>query len=324
MDIYWVRKYFIFPIMFSFNIQFICHAQEFPSRPIRLIIPTSPGGTSDIIGRILAQKMSDIFGQQVIADNRAGASNTIGIGLVARAVPDGYTIGISSASLAINPSIIRKMPYDTLTEIAPISRLAEGPFMILSHPSLPAKNVRTLIDIAKKNPRLVVIGSSGIGTTPHLAGELFNIMTGVKILQVVFKGTGQTLISLLSGEISLTYASPISVSQYVKSEKLRALAVTSKNRSLIFPNVPAVGESVVGYEAIQWFGLMTTAGTPKSIVEKLNNATVTLLRTTDLSQRFSSEGMEIVASTSQEFSTTLRLEMAKWEGVVKAAGIKTE
>ena len=319
-----ILKIFILAVIYLITNQSICRAQDFPNRPIRLIIPTSPGGTSDIIGRVLAQRMGDSFGQQVIADNRAGASNTIGIGLVAKAVPDGYTIGISSASLAINPSIIRQMPYDTLTEIAPISRLSEGPFMILSHPSLPVKNVQGLIDIARKNPRLVVIGSSGIGTTPHLAGELFNIMTGTKILQVVFKGTGQSLVSLLSGEISLTYASPIAVSQYVKAGKLRALAVTSKKRSPTFPEVPAVGESVAGYEAIQWFGLMTTAGTPKPVIDKLNNVTVAILRTTDLTQRFASEGMEVVASSPLEFATTLKLEMAKWGGVVKAAGIKEE
>ena len=289
-----------------------------------MVIPTSPGGASDILGRILALRMSDLFGQQVIADNRAGASNTIGIGIVAKAPPDGYTLGISSASLAINPSIIRKMPYDTLTEIAPVSRISEGPFMILSHPSVPARNVKELIALAKARPQALAIGSSGIGTTPHLAGELFNLMGGVRILQVVYKGTGQTLVSLLSGEISLTYASALSVSSYVKAGKLRALAVTSKARSKASPDVPTVAESIPGYEATQWFGVMTTAGTPRPVIDKLNKAIAGILRTPELTQRLTNEGMDVVAGTPEEFADTLRQEMTKWAKVIKDAGIRME
>jgi len=299
-------------------------AQEYPTRSIRMVIPTSPGGASDILGRILALRMSDLFGQQVIADNRAGASNTIGIGIVAKAPPDGYTLGISSASLAINPSIIRKMPYDTLTEIAPVSRISEGPFMILSHPSVPARNVKELIALAKARPQALAIGSSGVGTTPHLAGELFNLMGGVRILQVVYKGTGQTLVSLLSGEISLTYASALSVSSYVKAGKLRALAVTSKARSKASPDVPTVAESIPGYEATQWFGVMTTAGTPRPVIDKLNKAIAGILRTPELTQRLTNEGMDVVAGTPEEFADTLRQEMTKWAKVIKDAGIRME
>ena len=299
-------------------------AQDYPTRAIRLIIPTSPGGASDILGRLLAQRLSDAFGQQVISDNRAGASNTIGVNIVAKAPPDGYTLGISAASLAVNPSIIRKMPYDTLAELAPVSRIAEGPFMILLHPSVPAKTVRALITLAKTRPNALAIASSGIGTTPHLAGELFNTLSGVKILQVLYKGTGQAFTSLLSGEISLTYASPVAASHFVKAGKLRALAVTSKSRSKAYPEVAAVAETLPGYEAIQWFGVFTTAGTPRAVIDKLSQATTRGLRAPEMSGRLNSEGMEVVAGTPEEFTATLHQEMAKWAKVIKDAGIRTE
>jgi tripartite-type tricarboxylate transporter receptor subunit TctC len=299
-------------------------AQEYPTRAIRFIIPTSPGGASDVLGRLLAQRMTDTFGQQVIADNRAGASNTIGVNIIAKAPPDGYTVGISAASLAVNPSIIRKMPYDTLTEIAPVSRIAEGPFMILLHPSVPAKTVKELIALAKTRPDALAIASSGIGTTPHLAGELFNTLAGVKILQVVYKGTGQALTSLLSGEISTTYASPVAVSHFVKTGKLRALAVTSKARSKAYPEVPAIAETLPAYEALQWFGVMTTAGTPRPVIDKLSQTIARILRTPEMSNRLTNEGMEVVASTPDEFAATLRQEMTKWAKVIRDAGIKTE
>lgn len=299
-------------------------AQDYPTRAIRLVIPTSPGGASDVLGRLLAQRMSDLFSQQVISDNRAGASNTIGVALVAKAPPDGYTIGISAASLAVNPSIIRKMPYDTLTEIAPVSRIAEGPFMILLHPSVPAKTVKELITLAKSRPDALAIASSGIGTTPHLAGELFNTLGGVKILQVVYKGTGQAFTSLLSGEISITYASPVAASHFVKAGKLRALAVTAKTRAKAYPDVAAVAETLPGYEAIQWFGVFTTAGTPRPVIDKLSQTTARILRSPEMSNRLTSEGMDVVASTPDEFAATLRQEMVKWAKVIRDAGIRIE
>src|SRR5688572_9378712 len=317
---------FLVPVLFTtaFAAAPRIAAQDYPTRAIRMIIPTSPGGASDVLGRLLAQRMSDLFGQQVIADNRAGASNTIGVALVAKAPSDGYTIGISAASLAVNPSIIRKMPYDTLTEIAPVSRIAEGPFMILLHPSVPAKNVAELIALAKSRPDALAIASSGIGTTPHLAGELFNTLGGVKILQVLYKGTGQAFTSLLSGEISITYASPVAASHFVKAGKLRALAVTAKTRAKAYPDVAAVAETLPGYEAIQWFSVFTTAGTPRPVIDKLSQTIARILRSAEMSNRLTSEGMDVVASTPDEFAATLRQEMVKWAKVIKDAGIRVE
>ncbi len=299
-------------------------AQDFPTRSIRMVIPTSPGGASDILGRLIAQRLSDTFSQQVIADNRAGASNTIGVNMVAKAPPDGYTLGISAASLAVNPSIIRKMPYDTLTELAPVSRVAEGPFMILLHPSVPAKTVKELIALARARPDALAIASSGIGTTPHLAGELFNTMGGVKILQVLYKGTGQAFTSLLSGEISITYASPVAASHFVKAGKLRALAMTSKSRSKAYPEIPAVSETLPGYDATQWFGVFTTAGAPRPVIDKLSQTIARILRAPEMNNRLTGEGMDVVAGTPEEFAATLRQEMTKWAKVIKDAGIKTE
>ncbi len=316
-----MRAIAIFIVMICAN---AAQAQDYPARAIRFVIPTSPGGASDILGRLLAQRLSDAFGQQVIADNRAGASNTIGVAIVAKAPPDGYTLGISAASLAVNPSIIRKMPYDTLTELAPLTRIAEGPFMILLHPSVPARTVKELIALAKARPDALAIASSGIGTTPHLAGELFNTMGAVKILQVLYKGTGQAFTSLLSGEISITYASPVAASHFVKAGKLRALAVTSKSRSKAYPDVAAVAETLPGYEATQWFGVFTTAGTPRAVIDKLSQTCARILRTPEMSNRLTSEGMDVVAGTPEEFSATLRQEMTKWAKVIRDAGIKPE
>jgi tripartite-type tricarboxylate transporter receptor subunit TctC len=196
--------------------------------------------------------------------------------------------------------------------------------MILLHPSVPAKTVKELITLAKRRPDALAIASSGIGTTPHLAGELFNIMGGVKILQVLYKGTGQAFASLLSGEISITYASPVAVSHFVKAGKLRALAVTSQSRSKVYPDVAAVSETLPGYEAIQWFGVFTTAGTPRAVIDKLSQTIARSMRAPEMSSRLTNEGMDVVAGTPEEFAATLRQEMAKWAKVIKDAGIKTE
>jgi tripartite-type tricarboxylate transporter receptor subunit TctC len=296
-------------------------AQAYPARPIRLVIPTSPGGTSDILGRLLGQKLGEALGQQIIPDNRAGASNTIGIALVAKSPPDGYTIVITPASLAINPAIFRKMPYDAPRDLAPISRLAESPSLLALHPSIPARNVKQLIALAKANPGSLTLASSGAGTIPHMAAELFNLMAGVNMVQIIYKGSGQGILSTLSGEISAMYASPIQLMPQVKAGKLRALAITSQSRSPALPGLPSIAETLPGYEAMQWFGVLAPAGTPRPIVDRLSQEIARIMRSADIKDRLAADGMTVVASTPDEFASTLRLEMEKWAKVIKAAGI---
>ncbi len=299
-------------------------AQDSPSRAVRLIVPSSPGGTSDILARLLAPKLAEALGQQVVVDNRAGASTVIGVALVAKAPPDGYTIGITPAALATNPSMFKKLPFDTLKDIAPVSRLVEGPSTMVIHPSVPAKNVKELIAIAKVQPGSLVVASSGLGTVPHLAHELFRITARVDMPQVLFRGTGQGMISVISGELAVFYASPIAVLPLLKAGRLRALGVSTVKRSAALPEVPTIAETLPGYEATQWFGMIAPAGTPRAIVERLSAEFARALRSTDLKPRLVADGLDVVASTPDEFARDLKRDIEKWALVVKTVGIKPE
>ena len=299
-------------------------AQDFPAHAIRFIVPSSPGGTSDILARLLAPKLAEALGQQVVVDNRAGASTVIGVAIVAKAPPDGYTIGITPAALATNPSMIRKLPFDTLKDFAPVSRLVEGPSTMVVHPSVPAKSIRELIAVAKKRPGSLVVASSGMGTVPHLAHELFRTMANVDMPQVLFRGTGQGMISVISGELAVFYASPIAVLPLIKAGRLRALGVSTVNRSAALPEVPTIAETLPGYEATQWFGVIAPANTPRAIVERFSSEIARVMRAPDLKQRLTADGLDVVANTPDEFARDLRNDIEKWARVVKAAGIKPE
>ena len=299
-------------------------AQDYPARTIRLVVPSTPGGTSDILARILAPKLSEALGQQVVVDNRAGASTVIGVALAAKSAPDGYTIVITPAALATNPSMFIKLPFDTLRDLAPISRLVEGPSMLIVHPSVPAKNVKELIALAKAKPGSLIVASSGKGTVPHLAHELFRIMAGVDMPQVLYKGTGQGMISVISGELALFYASPIAVMPLINAGKLRGLGVSTTARLQALPEVPTIAETLPGYEATQWFGILAPAGTPRPIIYRLNRELARALRAQDLNARLVADGMVVVASTPDEFARHIKSDMEKWAKVIQAAGIKPE
>jgi tripartite-type tricarboxylate transporter receptor subunit TctC len=299
-------------------------AQDYPARAIRLVVPSTPGGTSDILARILAPRLSEALGQQVVVDNRAGASTVIGVALAAKSTPDGYTIVITPAALATNPSMFIKLPFDTLRDLAPITRLVEGPSMMIIHPSVPAKNVKELIALAKAKPGSLIVASSGKGTVPHLAHELFRIMAGVDMPQVLYKGTGQGMISVISGELALFYASPIAVMPLINAGKLRGLGVSTKARLQALPEVPTIAETLPGYEATQWFGILAPAGTPRPIIDRLNRELARALRAQDLNARLVADGMVVVAGTPDEFARDLKSDMEKWAKVIQAAGIKPE
>ena len=299
-------------------------AQDYPVRAIRLVVPSTAGGTSDILARILAPRLTEALGQQIVVDNRPGASTVIGVALVAKSPPDGYIIGITPAAFAINPSMLSKLPFDTLRDLAPISRLVEGPSTLVVHPSVPARSVKELIALAKAKPGRLIVASAGLGTIPHLAHELFRIMAGVDMPQVLYKGSGQGMISVISGELALFYASPISVVPLINAGKLRALGVSTAARSAALPEVPTIAETLPGYEATQWFGMFAPAGTPRAIIERLHQELARALRAQDLKTRLIADGFDVLASTPDEFARHIKSDMEKWAKVIQAAGIKPE
>jgi tripartite-type tricarboxylate transporter receptor subunit TctC len=300
-------------------------AQTYPTRPVRLIAASSPGGGSDVLARLLASKLSETLGQQVIVENRAGASGIIGAEMVARAAPDGHTLLLTQASLAINPSMHAKMPYDALRDFAPICVMVGSGSVLVVHPSVPVKTVRELITLARANPGRLVVGSPGQGTQPHLAGALFNIMAKVDMPQVQYKGASAAALSLLTGEISVQFSSFATLGEYIKVGKARPLGVSTHKRFTSLPDVPTIAEAALpGYESSQWFGVLTRTGTPRTIIDRLNQETNRFLTSPDVRERLLALAYEIRGSTPEEFSNLLKLETEKWARVIKTAGIKPQ
>lgn len=301
------------------------HAQPFPQKPLRLIVPSSPGGGSDIAGRFLGQKMAEQLGQQVIVENRPGASSMLGTDVAAKSPPDGYTLVIPPAAVTVNPSIFLKMPYDTLRDLAPVTLVADSANVLVAHPALPVRSVKDLIALAKAKPGALAAASPGISGAPHMAAELFKLMTGADFLIVIYKGSGPGSIALMSGEVPLQFSTPPSSLPHLRTGRMRALGVTTKARVPSMPDVPTIAESgVPGYEATQWFGLFTAGGTPAPIVERLHQIAARALRSPDLTERLSSEGLYPVGNSPAEFGAFVRTEMSKWARVVKAAKIKPQ
>jgi tripartite-type tricarboxylate transporter receptor subunit TctC len=300
-------------------------AQNYPNRVIRLVVPSSPGGGTDIIGRIIAQKLSEQLGQQVVVENRAGAGTIIGNEAVAKSAPDGYTLLMGLSTLAINPSMYAKLPYDALRDFAPISQAVSAPNILTLHPSVPAKTVKEFVVLAKAKPGSITFGSAGMGTSPHLSGELLKTLAKIDIVHVPFKGSGQSIISQLAGEIAANFPSVPTALPYIKAGRLRGLGVTTSKRTQALPDVPSIAEAgVPGYEATQWFGLLAPAGTPHAIVERLNQETTRALRSAEVKDRITGEGMEVVASTPEQFAAYIKSETEKWNKVIKSAGIKPQ
>jgi tripartite-type tricarboxylate transporter receptor subunit TctC len=300
-------------------------AQNYPVRTIRLIVHSAPAGTSDILGRIVAQKLTESLGQQVVVENRPGASGIIGVEAAVKSPPDGYTLLITQTSIAINPSMFKKLPYDALRDLAPVTQLVTGPNVLVVHPSVPATNVKGLVALARAKPGILVVGSPGSGTSPHLSAELFKVMAKVDMIQVQFKGAGLAIISLLSGEVGVMFPTPPTVMQYIKARKLRALGLTGANRIQALPEVPTIAEAgVPGYESTQWFGILVPAGTPRPIIDRLHQEITRSVRAPEMKEKLTAEGLEVIASTPAEFATHIKAETEKWARVIKAMGIKSE
>ena len=299
--------------------------QAYPGKTIRIVVPWPPGGGTDLVARTVAQKMHETLGQPAIVDNRAGANGIIGADLVAKAQPDGYTVMITIASHAINATLYPKLPYDTLGDLAPVSLLAEYPFVITVHPSLPARTLKEFIAFAKARPGQLAYASSGNGSGPHLGMELFMSMSGISMVHVPYKGAGQAMTDLLSGQVPVFLNNFLASMQMIRAGKLRALAVTGRKRSQAAPEVPTVVEAgVPGYVVTGWYGMFVPAATPAPIVATLHAATVKALRSKDVTERLSNEAAEIVAGTPREFADFLKTEIAKWAAVIRKAQVRPD
>jgi tripartite-type tricarboxylate transporter receptor subunit TctC len=300
--------------------------QGYPSRPVRLIAPFPAGGGVDIVARQLAQKLGEKWGEQMVVDNRVGATGIIGTELAARSNPDGYTIMMGNvATHAVNVSLYRKLPYDPVKDFAPITLVARVPEALVVHPSLPAKSVKELIDLASRKPGSLTVGSAGYGSPPHLAAELFQLLGKVQFVHVPYKGSTPALVDLLGGQINLYFSNILSAAPLVKSGKLRGLGVTSAKRSAVLPDLPTIEEAgVPKYEEYNWYGVLAPAGVPAPILKKLNEDFVAVLKSPEVSQRLVADGAEVIASSPQEFARFIRAEIDKYASVVKQRGLKPE
>jgi tripartite-type tricarboxylate transporter receptor subunit TctC len=301
-------------------------AQQYPAKPIRMIIGFPPGGGTDIIGRIVAQRMSEGLKQQILPDNRGGASGQIAADLAAKAPPDGYTIMMSHiAAMSILPSLYPKLPYDPVRDFAPISLVAISPQMVVVHPSLPVKNIKELIALAKARPSQIHYASPGIGTVQHLAGELFNLQAKVNMVHVAYKGAGPSVIDLIAGHVQISFDVIPVVIGHVKAGKLRAIAVTSEKRTAQLPDLPTVNEGGLrGFDLSTWWGLVAPAAVSKDVVSRLHGETVRALGLPDVKERIAAAGADVVGNSPEEFAAFIRNERAKYARIAKEANIKLE
>ncbi len=300
-------------------------ADTFPSRPIRLISPFAAGGGNDLLSRTVGLEMSKGLGQAIVVDNRPGANTIVGMEIVAGAPPDGYTMIMTSSTQAINATLYPKLPYDSLKDFAPISLIASTPLIIAVPPALPVKTIQELITLAKAKPGGVLYPSAGSGNATHLGGELFAVMAGVELTHVPYKGAGLGLNDLIAGRLQTVFATAPSVMGFVKSGRLRAIAVTSSKRSALMPELPTVAESgVPGYEASSWYGLLAPAKTPRPVVLRLNAEAKRALAVPEINERLIAQGVDPVGNSPEEFAAYVRTEIIKWAKVIKASGAKPE
>jgi len=297
-------------------------AQPYPSKPIRMIVPFTPGGSTDIIARVVAQKLSEAVGVQVLIDNRPGAGGVIGVEVAAKSPPDGYTLVMGHiGTFGVNPSLYKKLPYDPIRDFAPITLVAMVSNLLVVHPSLPAKSVKELIALAKSRPGQLNYGSSGPGGTPHLAVEYLKLMAGVDIVQIPYKGAAPMVVDLIGGHLSLTITGMPPLLPHVKSGKLRALAVASAKRTPLLPELPTIAEAALpGYEAVSWYGVLAPAAAPGDIIAKLNAEIIKAVARPDAAERLAGEGADPATGTPAQFGAFIKNEIARWAKVIKASG----
>lgn len=300
-----------------------CAAQTYPDRPVRFVVPWAAGGGTDIFARVIAEKLHQSMGQPFVVENRAGASGNIGAAFVARATPDGYTIMLATITLATNPALYKNMEFDATKDFVPITLIAGVPHMLVVNPSVPAKNVKELIALAKQKPGKLNYSSAGIGSPFHIAAELFKETADVNIVHVPYKGGAPAILDAVGGQVDMSFANLVAVLPMVKSGQLRALAVTSAKRSSAAPDVPTMAEAgLPGYDFSSWFGVLAPAGTPHDIIVKLNKEIIKALKDPDVEKQLTEQGADLIASTPEEFDSYLKSETTKWGKVIRAAGIQ--
>jgi tripartite-type tricarboxylate transporter receptor subunit TctC len=295
------------------------HAQNYPVRPVRMIVPFSPGGATDVPARILAQRLSEAFGHQIVIDNRPGAGGVLGADAVAKAPPDGYTLLLTATTHVISASLYKKLPYDAIRDFAPVMLIGSGPNVLTVHPSLPAKNVRELIALAKARPGKIDYASSGNGSSQHLFGALFMSLADIRLMHIPYKGSAPATTDLIAGQVSVGFPGIALVLPHTKAGRLRALAVTSAERSKAMPDVPSIAEAgVPGYAATLWLGLLAPRGTPPQIVQKLFDEIAKLLRQPEVESAYLATGTDITISNPEQFGLFIKAEYDKWARVIKA------
>ncbi len=298
----------------------------YPDKPIRIVVPFTPGGSADIFARAIGQKMSESWKQQVVIDNRAGSGGVIGSEIAAKSAPDGYTLMLGiTANIAINPAVYKKLPYDPVRDFAPVTLVAAAPYVMVVPPSLPVKTAKDFIMLAAAKPGQLNYASLGNGSAGHLTAELFASMAGIRLAHVPYKLIGSVLTDLMSGQVQLFFLGVVSAQTQIKGGKLRAIGITGARRSAMLPDVPTVAESGVrGYEVTGWYGVFVPAGTPRPIVEQLNREIVRILKLPDVSERLSAEGAELIGDTPQQFAAYIGSEIVKWSKVVKLSGARED
>ncbi len=299
-------------------------AQDYPNKPVRMIVGFAPGGGTDTTARPIAQKLGELLGTQVIVDNRPGAAGNIATDIVAKANPDGYTILMATiASLAINPSLYAKLPFDPEKDLAPVTQAVDSTNILSVHPSVAATSVKELITLAKG--KSLSYGSSGVGGTGHLAGELFNVMSGTKLVHIPYKGGGPAMVDLVAGQVQVVFATGASAVPQIKSGRIKGIAVTTLKRSALMPELPTIAEGgLTGYDANNWYGLMVPAKTPRAIIDRLNRETVKVLNMPEIKTFFFGQGLDAAPGTPEAFGAYIKSERIKWAKVVKASGAKAE
>ncbi len=297
----------------------------YPIKPVRFVVGQAPGGAADLMTRTFTAKLSETIGQSMIVDNRTGAAGAIGAGFVAKSAPDGYTLLSVTSGYSIYPSLYANLPFDPIKDLAPIILLAEAPFLLVVHPSLPVRSVKDLVALAKAKPDALNYASGGTGSSGHLASVLLQMATGIKMVHVPHKGAGPAMTDTIAGQVQLTFASIISSQPFVRSTRLRALAVTSAKRSTAMPALPTVAEAIAGdYATTSWYGVLAPAGTRASVIQRINSELNKVLALPDVKQKLAADGAEPIGGSPEVFQKLLVVEMAKWARVIKAAGIKVE
>jgi tripartite-type tricarboxylate transporter receptor subunit TctC len=298
---------------------------DWPARPVRFIVPFAPGAANDLIARAVGSKLADIWGQSVLVDNRPGGGTVIGSDLVARSPADGYTLLQIGLAHAVNPSVIAKLPYDSLRDFTMVAQTGESPFVMVSNVSLPVKNVRELVAMAKAKPGTLAYGSTGSGGTSHLMGELLKSMAGIDVIHVPYKGLSPALTEVIGGQIQYSFGSWSTVGPFVKAGKLRALAVTSAKRSPVTPDLPTIAEEgYKGYDATPWWGIAGPGGIPRPLLARINTGVRTAMASAEMKERFATQGIEIATGTPEAFLALVRSEIDRWAKIVRTAGIKAD